>query len=183
MVLGYPHGISKKEIPYEAQIVRVADEYDAIVTKRQYTTHVNISETLKDLIKDTKPDPKFVALDQLSEKEKTGKINGTILKKVFKVVIDDTLYEITCTLEYVNYLKEQIKRLHKIEKFDEKMQNAKKQSEVDYYKEYMRLLFEHGEDYENYHQVLKEYEFAISQREELIEKLKKEIEIIKTLKA
>ena len=71
---GYPNGISKKDIPYEAQIIRVADEYDAIVTKRQYTTHINISETLKDLIKDTKPDPKFLALDQLSEKEKLGKI-------------------------------------------------------------------------------------------------------------
>ena len=70
MVHGYPNGIKKKDIPYEAQIVRVADEYDAIVTKRQYTTHVNISETLKDLIKNAKPDPKFVALDQLAEKEK-----------------------------------------------------------------------------------------------------------------
>ena len=63
---GYPNGITK--IPMEAQIIRVADEYDAIVTKRQYTTHVNISETLKELIADTKPDPRFVALDQLAQK-------------------------------------------------------------------------------------------------------------------
>ena len=51
---GYPNGLTKKDIPYVAQIIRVADEYDAIVTKRQYTTHVNISETLRDLIKDVK---------------------------------------------------------------------------------------------------------------------------------
>ena len=44
---GYPNGITKKDIPFYAQIIRVADEYDAIVTKRQYTTHINISETLK----------------------------------------------------------------------------------------------------------------------------------------
>ena len=88
---GYPNGITKKDIPYEAQIIRVADEYDAIVTKRQYKTHVNISETLKELIKDAQPDPKLIALDQLAVKEKTGKINGLILKKLFKVVIDDTL--------------------------------------------------------------------------------------------
>ena len=40
---GYPRGLTKKEIPFIAQVVRVADEYDAIVTKRQYKTHVNIS--------------------------------------------------------------------------------------------------------------------------------------------
>ena len=70
---GYPNGITK--IPIEAQIIRVADEYDAIVTRRQYTTHVNISETLRDLIKDAQPDPKFVAFDQLAEHSKVGKVN------------------------------------------------------------------------------------------------------------
>ena len=48
---GYPQGLTKKDIPYSAQIIRVADEYDALVTKRQYTTHVDISKTLKQLIK------------------------------------------------------------------------------------------------------------------------------------
>ena len=57
---GYPNGIT--DIPMEAQIIRVADEYDAIVTKRQYKTHVNISETLRELIKDANPDPKFCCI-------------------------------------------------------------------------------------------------------------------------
>ena len=35
------------KIPYEAQIIRVADEYDAIVSKRQYKSHVGISDTIK----------------------------------------------------------------------------------------------------------------------------------------
>ena len=61
-----------------------------LLQKGQYTTHVNISETLKDLIKDAQPDPRFIALDQLNTHEKEGKINGLILKKLFKVVIDDT---------------------------------------------------------------------------------------------
>ena len=95
----------------EAQIIRVADEYDAIVTKRQYKTHVNISETLKDLIKDAQPDPKFVALDQLAQNYKVGKINKRVLRMLFKVVIDDILYEISCLYEYIDYLKENIKRL------------------------------------------------------------------------
>lgn len=120
MATGYPNGIRKKDIPYEAQIVRVADEYDALVTKRQYKTHVNISETLKDLIKDAKPDPKFVALDQLASKEKDGKINGLILKRLFKVVIDDTLYEISGVMDYVEYLKQQIKRLELMQSYKKK---------------------------------------------------------------
>ena len=52
---GYPRGLTKKDIPYEAQIIRVADEYDAIVSKRQYKSHIGISDTLKILIENTKP--------------------------------------------------------------------------------------------------------------------------------
>lgn len=175
-------GLTKKDIPYFAQVIHIADVFDAIVTKRQYTTHVDISETLKLLIRDTLPTRQTVALDLLSSYSKLGKINPKILKVLFKVVIDDTLYEITCTLEYVNYLKEQIKRLNKIQKLDEKMQGAKRETERDYYKDYMRLLFEQGENYQNYKQVYKEYENALSIKEDLIVKLKKEIEIIKGLK-
>jgi len=102
---GYPKGLKKHDIPFEAQIIRVADEYDALVTKRCYTTHVNISETLKDLIKDSDPDPKMIALDHLAETYKVGKINKIVLKVLFKVVIDDTLYEISCVTDYVDYLK------------------------------------------------------------------------------
>lgn len=179
---GYPNGISKKDIPYGAQIVRVADEYDAIVTKRQYTTHVNISETLKELIKDVQPDPKFVALDQLSEKEKAGKINGTVLKKLFKVVIDDTLYEISCVMNYVDYLKDQIKRLEIIESYEEKANSSNKDKTKDYYHEGMALLFQQGETMENYKQILEEYKVALHNKEHSIELLKAEIKIIKKLR-
>ncbi len=179
---GYPNGITKKDIPYEAQIIRVADEYDAIVTKRQYTTHVNISETLKDLIKDTKPDPKFVALDQLSAKEKLGKINGLILKKLFKVVIDDTLYEISCVMDYVEYLKQQIKRLKVIETYDKKANSSNKQKNKDYYHEGMKLLFQEGETFDNYTTILLEYNKALAVREDVIKKLYNEIKIIKKLR-
>lgn len=183
MVLGYPNGLTKKDIPYYSQIIHIADVFDAIVTKRHYTTHVNISETLKLLIRDSQPMRQTVALDLLNSYSKLGKINNKVLRVLFKVVIDDTLYEISCTLEYISYLKEQIKRLHKIEKLDEKMQNAKKQSEKDYYKDYMILLFEQGENYENYKQVIQDYEYALKMKESLVDKLKKEIDIIKSLKA
>ena len=61
---GYPKGLTKKDIPIEGQIIRVADEFDAIVSKRQYKTHIGITDTLKLLIEDTQATlPKSVALN------------------------------------------------------------------------------------------------------------------------
>lgn len=181
---GYPNGLTKKDIPYVAQIIRVADEYDAIVTKRQYTTHINISETLKELIKDAKPTEyiKTVALDSLKEKYKVGKINSKALKALFKVVIDDTLYEISCVMEYIDFLHEQIERLEKIEKYDMKSQKAKKEKDKNYYLEGMKMLFKPEENFDNYKQVLDEYRTAIIVRQDVKEKLYNEIKIIKKLK-
>lgn len=176
---GYPNGITK--IPMEAQIIRIADEYDAIVTKRQYKTHVNISETLKELIKDTKPDPKFVALDYLSQNSKVGKINKHVLKILFKVVIDDILYEISCLYEYLDYLKENIKRLELVMKYACKMDEAKNDKKKNYYKEGMRLLFQADENFDNYEQVYNDYKNALTLRSDRIDKLYNEIKIIKKL--
>ncbi len=181
---GYPQGLTKDDIPYVAQIIRVADEYDAIVTKRQYTTHINISETLRELIHDARPTDymKTVALDSLKQNYKVGKINSKALKALFKVVIDDTLYEISCVMDYIKYLKEQVKRLEEIQKYDIKSQKAKKDKEKEYYREGMQMLFQSGEDFDNYEQVLSEYRQAIITREDIKTKLYNEIDIIKKLK-
>ena len=181
---GYPQGLTKDDIPYVAQIIRVADEYDAIVTKRQYTTHINISETLRELIHDARPTDymKTVALDSLKQNYKVGKINSKALKALFKVVIDDTLYEISCVMDYIKYLKEQVKRLEEIQKYDIKSQKAKKDKEKEYYREGMQMLFQSGEDFDNYEQVLSEYRQAIITREDVKAKLYNEIDIIKKLK-
>ena len=176
---GYPNGITK--IPMEAQIIRVADEYDAIVTKRQYTTHVNISETLKELIADTKPDPRFVALDQLAQNSKVGKINKHVLRALFKVVIDDILYEISCLYEYLDYLKDNIKRLTLINKYKDKMEEAKTDKKREYYREGMRLLFQAGENFDNFPEIFKDYKDALEIRTDRVDKLYKEIKIIKKL--
>lgn len=176
---GYPNGITK--IPMEAQIIRVADEYDAIVTKRQYTTHVNISETLKELIADTKPDPRFVALDQLAQNSKVGKINKHVLRALFKVVIDDILYEISCLYEYLDYLKDNIKRLTLINKYKEKMEEAKTDKKREYYREGMRLLFQAGENFDNFPEIFKDYKDALEIRTDRVDKLYKQIKIIKKL--
>ena len=178
---GYPHGLTKKDIPYEGQIIRVADEYDAIVTKRQYTTHVNISQTLKELIQDAQPSQDVIALDQLKQNERLGKINPKPLKALFKVVIDDILYEISCLYEYLDYLKGNIKRFELIMKYARKMEEAKNEKKKNYYKEGMRLLFQADENFDNYEQVYNDYKNALTLRSDRIDKLYNEIKIIKKL--
>ena len=178
---GYPNGLTKKDIPFYAQIIHIADVYDAIVTKRQYKTHINISETLRLLLKDAEPSVHSLALDTLSTQSKYGKINIKVLRILFKVVIDDTYYEISCTLEYIKYLQDQIKRLNKIYKYEMKANNAKKDSDKEYYRECMRLLFDQGENFENYHHIEYEYEEALKTRKEVVNKLYREIDIIKHL--
>lgn len=179
---GYPQGLTKKDIPYIGQIIRVADEYDAIVTKRHYTTHVHISETLKELIKDAMPDKKLIALDAAAENYKLGKSNPTVLRALFKVVIDDTYYEISGVMDYIKHLKKQVRRLEQIKKYDEKMKKSKKEKYINYYKEGMKILFAKGEDFDNYSQILEEYKEAIILRQKVEKDLFNEIKIIKKLR-
>lgn len=179
---GYPRGLRKDDIPYSAQIIRVCDEYDALVTKRHYTTHVNISETLKILIRDAVPPKPIIALDQLKQNERLGKINPKPLRALFKAVIDDVLYEISCVMNYVEYLESQIKRLETIEKYSNKVQSSKKPEDKDYYIAGMKMLLQSGESLDNYKQVLEEYKNALEVRKKRIADLYHEIRIIKRLR-
>ena len=179
---GYPRGLRKDDIPYSAQIIRVCDEYDALVTKRHYTTHVNISETLKILIRDAVPPKPIIALDQLKQNERLGKINPKPLRALFKAVIDDVLYEISCVMNYVEYLESQIKRLETIEKYSNKVQSSKKPEDKDYYIAGMKMLLQSGESLDNYKQVLSEYKNALEVRKKRISDLYHEIRIIKRLR-
>ncbi len=180
---GYPNGLSKDEIPYVGQIIRVADEYDAIVSKRQYKTHVNISETLNELIEDSKPEDikKEIALDQLNINYQVGKINVKVLKALFKVVIDDIYYEIDGLYTYVKYLNSQVKRLRQIDEYKTKMDLSTTEKKQNYYIDGIKMLLQENEDLSNYFSILSEYEHAISIRETRIEKLYKEISVIKKL--
>ena len=63
-----------------------------------------------------------------------------------------------------------------------KMKNASNQKKRDYYKEGMIMLFQAGENFQNYHQILKEYRNALFVREQRIDDLYNEIKIIKKLK-
>lgn len=163
---GYPNGITKKDIPYEAQIIRVADEYDAIVSKRQYKSHIGISDTLKILI----------------ENANNGKNNPKIVKKLLKVVIEDTEYEIFLTQSYIDELKSEIERLEQINKYKIAMDKAKKDKDKNYYFEGIKQLLKTDETIDNYTTLYEEYKEAYNKRKSIIENLYNEIKIIKKLK-
>ena len=182
---GYPQGLTKKDIPYEGQIIRVADEYDAIVSKRQYKSHIGISDTLKILIENTKPHQEINqsdALHEMVQNSRLGKNNPIIVKALSKVVIDDIEHEIYCTEEYVKELQEELKRFEQIEKYKEKIQKAKKEKDKNFYLEGIKMLLKNNETLENYSSLYEEYKTAYQTRKSVIDNLKKEIKIIKKLK-
>ncbi len=181
---GYPQGLTKKDIPYEGQIIRVADEYDAIVSKRQYKSHIGISDTLKILIENAQPPkPTDNAYNSPNLKDKKhGKNNPAIVRTLFKVVIDDIIYEIACTQSYVDELKDELKRFDQINKYKEKMEKSKKEKDKNYYLEGMKILMKNNETVENYMDIYEEYKKAYETRKAMIDNLYNEIKIIKKLK-
>lgn len=124
---------------------------------------------------------KVAALDNAAQGVKLGKLNKKVVKALFKVVIDDTYYEISCVSGYVDYLKNQIKRIEQILEYEEKMEKAHTEKKKNYYKEGMEILFEEGENFSNIHKIYHEYQTAYLTRKEIVEKLYEEIKIIKKL--
>lgn len=183
---GYPNGVTIENIPLEGQIIRVADEYDAIVNKRQYKSHIGISDTLKILIENATPVPakpeENLDKKMVKIRRKYGKINKKILTQLFKIVISDTEYEIECITEYVNYLAEQIKRLETIKMYHQKYNESTKEQDKYYYSENIKKLFSTGENIENYSNILTDYRNAYRVRKEKIDNLYNEINIIRHLK-
>ena len=182
---GYPRGLTKKDIPYEGQIIKVADEYDAIVSKRQYKSHVGISDTLKILVEDCKPSPntsKSNALGEIAENARLGKNNPLIVKTLFKVVIDDIEYEIYCTQTYIKELDSELKRFGQILKYKDKMDKAKKEKDKNYYLEGIKMLLKDNETLDNYMLMYEQYKDAYKKRKAIIDNLYNEIKIIKKLK-
>ena len=163
---GYPAGLKGTAIPIEGQIIRVADEFDAIVSKRQYKSHVGITDTLKILI----------------ENAHNGRNNIQATKALKKVVIEDTMLEISSTIDYLDFLRDNIKRLKQIDKYAQKRDSSKTKKTQNYYAEGMKLLFRDGENEENYITILQEYNEALVARSGIIDKLNAELKEIKKLK-
>ena len=84
--------------------------------------------------------------------------------------------------EYIDYLKEEAKRLEQIQLYEEKMNNAKKDSDKDYYYAGMQQLLVRGETLENYKVALAEYMNAYMEKSEDLKKLNEEFKEMKKLK-
>jgi len=171
---GYPNQVASPNIPLAGQIIRVADEFDAITSKRQYKTHIGVCDTLKILVEETIPNKEAG--------QKLGKINPKIVKALKKVILDDTEYEIYNLGQYVQYLQNEINRLNQISSYEEKMNTAKKDNDREYYLNGINLLFSKGETLENYKNVLEEYKQAYTVRKEQMDNLNIEFKNIKKLK-
>ncbi len=182
---GYPKGLTKKDIPYEGQIIRVADEYDAIVSKRQYKTHIGITDTIKILIENTKPfqnPTASTALNEVTQNAKLGKNNPIIVKALISVVIEDIEYEISCSFDYLKHLKDNLKRLQTAKKYEDKMNKANSDKKRQYFLEGMKAYLEANEPVEKFSEIYEQYEKAYENKKKHIDHLYEEIKTIKKLK-
>lgn len=186
---GYPNHLTKDEIPLEGQIIRVADEFDAITSKRQYKSHIGVCETLKLLISETYIPTNANALHVLaseakpsSNDQKYGKVNPKVVKALLKVIADDTNYELYNLGLYVDYLKKEIERLENICNYEDKMIATTNEDDKAYYSSVISELLSKGESLENYKQVLADYKNAYTKKSEALNKLSKELKSIKELK-
>lgn len=180
---GYPHALKQKDIPYEAQIIRVADEFEAITAKRQYKTHIGVVDALNILIDHAQPS---ISKDEKSNlqgifKQHPGKIDKNIVKQLFKVVVDDTEYEIAARCNYINFVKNEIKRITEAEKYYLKMVSALTEKKREYYKEETKYYLKQHELPEKVPDMLREFKETYRARQEHIKKLHFEVKQIKKL--
>lgn len=170
---GYPNAVFEKDIPYEAQIIRVADEFEAITAQRQYKTHVGIIETLNILIEHSQPKV---------PNQKVGKVDKKIVKALLKLVFDDTEYEISVRSDYLKFLQDEIKRLNEAKKYYDKMENTSNLEKKEYFRQGVKYLLHNNEEVEKVPQILSELQKAYTSRKAHIDKLYAEAKQIKKLK-
>ena len=180
--VGYPRGLTRKDIPIEGQIIRVADEFDAMVSKRQYKSHIEITDVVNIMLNEFKPIEHPETYKVPVKDTKVGLINPLIFKALLKVLVDDTEYEISCVMDYVKELKTEIKRLSEVEKYDKKRLSAKNEKEQQYFLEGMKMYLVGQETVKNYQDVLTSYRNIVNEKTELIDKLFNQIKVIKKIK-
>ncbi len=180
---GYPHALSGNQIPYEAQIIRVADEFEAITAKRQYKSHIGVVDALNIMIDNTRPTIPTDFKDGVKRflAPGVGKIDKQVLKALFKVIIDDTEYEIVARNDYVDFVKSEIKRITEAQRYYFKMKSALTQTKRDYYKAEIKCYLKPHEDPEKIPEILEEFETTYKARREHITKLNYEVKQIKRL--
>lgn len=167
---------------YEGQIIRVADEFDAITSKRQYKTHIGVVDTLKILIQNSKPGPKSKKSKKGFFKVAVGKNNKKIVEKLIEIVAEDTEYEIYIKAKHLEHIKNEIKRYTDAIKYYNKAEKEKKESKKEYYIEYAKGYLIRDEEFEQIPTYLEDAEQTYKKRQEEIDNLRQEYKTIKKLK-
>ena len=167
---------------YEGQIIRVADEFDAITSKRQYKTHIGVVDTLKILIQNSKPGPKSKKIKKGFFKIAVGKNNKKIVEKLIEIVAEDTEYEIYIKAKHLEHIKNEIKRYTDAIKYYNKVEKEKKEAKKEYYTEYAKGYLIRDEEFEQIPTYLEDAEQTYKKRQEEIDNLRQEYKIIKKLK-
>ena len=181
---GYPNGLKGNKIPYEAQIIRVADEFEAITAKRQYKTHIGIIDALNIVIENSNPTKTKLeaGLNIMKEEARVGKIDKKIVRALLKVVADDIEYEISCRIDYLKSLKDDIKRLEEAKKYYDKMEKAKTPEKAKYFEEGVKAFLISNEEIEQLPLILEETNQAYIARKKHIDTLFDELKKVKKLK-
>lgn len=178
---GYPRGITAEDIPYEGQIIRVADEFDAISSKRQYKTHIGINETVEILVQNSKPSDR-------SKKPKgylfkVGKVDKKLVRILIDIVIEDTELELYNKQKYLEYLNQEKDRYNSAFNQYEKMVKQQNPEKKEYHKLYAEGYLTRAENLDDLPDYLEEI-FKVSEEvSENIEALKKELKELKRQKA
>lgn len=176
-------GVTGDKIPYEAQIIRVADEFEAITAKRQYKSHVGIIDALNILIDHAHPaTPKsFKDTGRIIKTGGIGKIDKKVLKALIKVVIDDTEYEIYAREDYLKFLRKEIVRVGEAKRFYDKIERALTPEKRAYHIEEAKYYLKPNEDPEKIPQMLDELNIAYRERKKHIKKLAYEVHQLRRL--
>ena len=181
--MGYPSGVKDIDIPFEAKIIRVADEFEALTVKNKYKTHVGIVDVLNLIIENTKPINLGISesLEILANDTKVGKIDRKIVRALFKVVVDDIEYEISQKTDYMNYLRQELSRLEKIKSLYKKIKNSKFIISKERYKKTLNKLLKFNENLEKINENLDKSQKRYNDEKKIINKLHLEIKKIKHL--
>ena len=99
----------------------------------------------------------------------------------YEVIIDDTEYEIVARTDYLDYLKQEIKRVQDAQRYYDKMRAAITESKREYYKMEIKCYLKAHEDPEKIPQMLAEFEETYKVRKAHIARLYDEVKQIKRL--
>ena len=148
------------------------------------TPHVGVIDALNIIIDHARPsNPQDVktGLKRMFSPRSVGKVDRNVVKALFKVIIDDTEYEIVARSGYLEFVEDEIKRVSEAQRYYQKMTSALSESKREYFKAEVKCFLKPHEEPEKIPEMLQEFKNTLKAREEHILKLHNEVKQIKRL--